>query len=74
MFKMAKCSFCNNVIEKGTGKLYVEKSGKLLSFCSMKCEKNLLKLKRKPRKTKWTREYQKAKSAKKHTSEEQVSK
>ena len=64
MFKMAKCSFCNNDIEKGTGKIFVEKSGKTLFFCSMKCEKNLIKLKRKPRKAKWTNEFQKAKQAK----------
>ena len=60
---MARCSFCDNKIEKGTGKIYVEKSGKILYFCSMKCEKNLLKLKRKSLKTKWTRTYQKAKRA-----------
>ena len=29
-----------------------------LNFCSNKCEKNMLKLKRKPRDTKWTREHQ----------------
>jgi large subunit ribosomal protein L24e len=50
---MAKCSFCSKEIEKGTGKLYVYKSGKTLNFCSNKCEKNLLKLKRKPVKFKW---------------------
>ena len=55
--------YCNNEIERGTGKIFVEKSGKALYFCSMKCEKNLLKLKRKPRKTKWTGEYRKAKKA-----------
>ena len=60
---MAKCSFCNNIIEKGTGKIFVEKSGKMLNFCSTKCEKNLLKLKRKGHKTKWTRTYRKRKKA-----------
>jgi len=53
-----KCSFCKNVINKGTGKIYVQKTGKLLYFCSSKCEKNMLKLKRKPRTTRWTEEYQ----------------
>ena len=50
---MAKYSFCSKEIEKGTGKLYVYKSGKTLNFCSNKCEKNLLKLNRKPVKFKW---------------------
>lgn len=54
---MAKCDFCKNRIEQGTGKLYVKKDGKMLHFCSSKCEKNTLKLKRKPRTTKWTEEY-----------------
>ena len=30
------------------------KDGRILEFCSSKCEKNLLKLKRNPLKTKWT--------------------
>lgn len=58
---MAKCDFCFRVIEAGTGKMYVKKDGEILHFCSSKCEKNLLKLKRKPRFTKWTDEYQKIK-------------
>ena len=40
-------------IERGTGKMFVMKSGKILNFCSTKCEKNLLKLGRKPRTTAW---------------------
>jgi len=56
MIKM-RCSFCKQNINKGTGKIYVQKTGKLLHFCSSKCEKNMLKLKRKPRTTKWTQEY-----------------
>ena len=51
---MAKCSFCNQNIEKGTGKIYVTKVGKQLNFCSSKCEKNTLHLKRNPKKFKWT--------------------
>lgn len=54
-----KCSFCGKVIKPGTGKIYVHTSGKLNYFCSMKCEKNLLKLKRKPSKFKWTEHYKK---------------
>ncbi|MBW2997796.1 50S ribosomal protein L24e [Candidatus Woesearchaeota archaeon] len=51
---MVKCGFCGNDIEKGTGKMLVKSDGKLIYFCSTKCEKNLLKLKRKPREHKWT--------------------
>lgn len=47
------CTFCNKFIERGTGKIYVRKTGKILNFCSMKCEKNMLKLGRKARLTKW---------------------
>jgi len=49
-----KCSFCNNEIPKGTGKMFVRVSGQILYFCSNKCEKNLLKLGRLPREHKWT--------------------
>jgi len=51
---MVKCSFCGRTIEKGTGKMYVKKNGQIYWFCSSKCEKNMLKLKRDPRKVKWT--------------------
>jgi len=51
---MVKCSFCSKTIEKGTGKIYVKKDGKILYFCSNKCEKNTFKLKRNPSKLKWT--------------------
>ncbi len=55
---MAKCDFCKVSIPKGTGKMYVKTDGKILDFCSTKCEKNMLKLNRKSRTTKWTGEYQ----------------
>lgn len=58
---MAKCDFCGEHISKGTGKIFVKKDGKVLDFCSNKCEKNMLVLKRKPRTTKWTNEYQEVK-------------
>ena len=50
---MVKCSFCNSELEKGTGKMYVFKTGKINYFCSTKCEKNTLKLKRNPINFKW---------------------
>jgi large subunit ribosomal protein L24e len=51
-----ECSFCKKEIPGGTGKLYAKTDGKIFYFCSSKCEKNLLKLGRKPRKTTWTQE------------------
>jgi len=56
---MSKCSFCGESIERGTGKIYVKKDGKILHFCSNKCEKNMFKLKRKPANFKWTKFYRK---------------
>ncbi|MFH1971967.1 MAG: 50S ribosomal protein L24e [archaeon] len=50
---MAKCSYCKTDIKPGTGFLYVKKDGKTLWFCARKCEKNNLKLKRKPQNVKW---------------------
>ncbi|MFP4524173.1 MAG: 50S ribosomal protein L24e [Candidatus Woesearchaeota archaeon] len=54
---MTSCDFCGTTITQGTGKMYVQKDGKILRFCSNKCEKNTLQLKRKPRETRWTKEY-----------------
>ena len=56
---MVKCTFCGKSIEKGTGKIFVYTSGKVINFCTNKCEKNMLKLKRKPITVKWTQEYRK---------------
>jgi len=51
---MVNCSFCGKDIKKGSGKIYVKDNGHILNFCSGKCEKNLLVLKRDARKFKWT--------------------
>jgi large subunit ribosomal protein L24e len=56
---MAKCSFSGDEIKKGTGKMYVKDNGQVLWFKNSKCEKNYLKLKRDPRKFKWTAFYEK---------------
>jgi large subunit ribosomal protein L24e len=56
---MAKCTFCGNEIKEGTGKLFVFTSGKIANFCSLKCQKNQLKLKRKPVNIAWTKEFRK---------------
>ena len=57
---MAKCGFCGNEIEKGTGMMFVQKIGKVLHFCSSKCENNF-ELGRKPKHTRWTQEFRKLK-------------
>jgi large subunit ribosomal protein L24e len=54
---MVKCTFCGKAIPEGTGVMYVKKDAKILYFCSRKCEKNMLKLKRKARTLKWTESY-----------------
>ena len=56
---MVKCTFCGEVIKPGTGKMFVQKDAKVLYFCSQKCEKNILKLKRKPYNIKWSGRYKK---------------
>ena len=55
---MVKCNYCGKDIERGTGKMYVEITGTVLNFCSSKCEKGTLKLGRKSRNVKWTKEAQ----------------
>ena len=58
---MASCSFCGNQITPATGKIFVLNTGKILNFCSNKCEKNMLKLDRKNTRVKWTKFYKKGK-------------
>jgi len=48
------CSFCNRPIAKGSGTMLAKNDGTVLWSCSSKCKKNLLVLKRDPRKLKWT--------------------
>ncbi len=52
-----KCTFCGDTIPAGTGTIYVFTSGKTANFCSMKCKKNQLKLKRKAIHTRWTKRF-----------------
>ncbi|GBC74081.1 MULTISPECIES: 50S ribosomal protein L24e [Candidatus Nitrosocaldus] len=51
------CSFCGNTIRFGEGRILVRNDGSMLYFCSSKCWKNMLVLKRDARKLKWTRRY-----------------
>lgn len=57
MPQVYKCSFCGHDIPPGTGISYVRRDGRILRFCSSKCRKNRLKLRRDPRKLKWTKAY-----------------
>jgi len=59
MVETYKCSFCGEMIEPGTGRLFVRKDGALFYFCSTKCQKNY-KLKRVPRRVAWTEAGRKA--------------
>lgn len=52
-----KCSFCGKPIEPGTGRMYVKNDGTILWFCSSKCRKSMIILKRDPRKLAWTEKY-----------------
>ncbi len=60
------CSFCGREIEPGTGKMYILKDGTVYYFCSSKCQKNMLNLKRIPRKVKWTQAYRREKEIRLH--------
>ena len=58
---MVKCNFCEQELPLGGGKVYAKKDGSTYYFCSNKCEKNMIMLKRKPVKTKWTNAHNKLK-------------
>jgi len=62
---MPKCTFCGITIPRGTGKMFVQKDVKILYFCSSKCDKNMLKLKRKAIKTKWSKRHPRYEKTKK---------
>ena len=58
MLKTRKCSYCGKEIEPGTGMLFVQRAGSVLYFCSNKCKKSQLNMKRDPKKLKWTERYE----------------
>ena len=63
---MVKCSFCGEDLLLGGGKLFAKRDGTVSYFCSNKCEKNQLKLRRNPVDIRWTdsnRKMRKIKSA-----------
>jgi large subunit ribosomal protein L24e len=63
---VVKCTFCGTNIAKGTGKLFVKKDGRVLHFCTQKCETNMLVLHRRPRSVRWTADARQAKEERRH--------
>ncbi|RLF09507.1 MAG: 50S ribosomal protein L24e [Thermoprotei archaeon] len=55
MYRAVTCAFCGRPVPAGTGLMYVKTDGSILYFCSSKCRKNLLKLRRNPAKIKWSK-------------------
>jgi large subunit ribosomal protein L24e len=50
---MPKCSFCSSTLEPGTGVMLVRNDGKVFYFCSKKCERNMIRLRREPKDVRW---------------------
>ncbi|MFA5365894.1 MAG: 50S ribosomal protein L24e [Candidatus Bathyarchaeia archaeon] len=55
MPKSRLCSFCGHEFAPATGMMYVKKDGTILWFCSNKCRKSSVIMKRDSRKIKWTK-------------------
>ena len=53
------CSFSHEEIEPGTGMMFVRRDCPVMWFKDSNARKNSLKLKRNPRKMKWTQRYEK---------------
>jgi len=63
MVERRVCSFCGDEIEPGTGRMFIKKDGTIYMFCTSKCFKNMIYLRRVPRKTEWTRVAQREKQS-----------
>ena len=52
-----RCAFCGKEIRPGHGIMYVKNNGTVLWFCSSKCRKSMMELRRNPKRLKWTSRY-----------------
>ncbi|MEW5936687.1 MAG: 50S ribosomal protein L24e [Candidatus Thermoplasmatota archaeon] len=63
MVERRVCTFCGNEIEPGTGIMFVRRDGTIYRYCSRKCKKNHIDLRRVPRRVRWTRQFAALKAA-----------
>ncbi len=62
MVKKLICSFCGKEIEPGRGIMFVKNTGEIYYFCSSKCYKYMIELRKDKRKVKWVRKRMKISS------------
>ena len=62
--KMVKCFFCGKDGNSFKGIHLIKNDGTIAYFCSSKCRKNALKLKRDKRRVRWTAAFKELKKAK----------